>query len=210
MTNQQISHFKIALIGEANAGKTTLSTYVDSGRFVPFCPSTVGASYYAINYENKTFNLWDTSGQEKFAQLTSLYYRNASIMLLVFDASNPGFEKKLRFYLDETKYKVKEDNDYKIIIICNKIDLVNKERLIELRKQVNKIVEYSNSKDNVTDYVEVSSKNKIGREVLLNKINTIANDFYKKREDIQNQYSLDDNIIDLEKQKRLEKSGNCC
>ena len=35
------------------------------------------------------FNIWDTAGQERYRALTKMYYRDATVALLVFDLSNP-------------------------------------------------------------------------------------------------------------------------
>lgn len=200
--------YKIALIGETNSGKTTLANYINSNEFAEITNSTVGAAFFAIKHDEKILELWDTSGQEKYAALTSQYYRNASIMLLVFDASNYRFENKLKYYLDETKLKVNEGIDYKIIVICNKIDLVDKSKLAELKKCVNDVVDFSNSRFNVIDYIEVSCKNKIGRDKLFERINSITDEQYKKKVENENKYnSQDSEVISFDSNY---KESKCC
>jgi len=202
-----MNKYKVVLVGELDAGKTTLARYMCFNDFLDSTVSTVGAAYSHIKYDkNTSVELWDTSGQEKFANLTSLYYKNATIILLVFDCDNSRFENKLKFYLEEISNKVKEDNDYKIIIVCNKIDLVEKSNLNYLKKKINEIVDNSLSKDKVSYYIEISCKNKIGRETLIEKIIYFAQELQEKKSSYAITYNID-NYVNLEDTNQEKK---CC
>lgn len=215
-----MSRCKIALIGEVSAGKTTLAHYLSLNEFFESRSSTIGAAFHPIKHDNKNFELWDTSGQEKFSTLTSLYYRNASIILLVFDANNYQYENKLKYYLEETKLKVDDGNNYRIIIICNKIDLVNKSQLVSLKKRVDEIIVETNSKEHVAEYLEMSCKKKIGRDELLAKIVAIRNEQLGQKQQLESDYftfnkkdkEKNKNIIllDSDEEYRKSKTQGCC
>jgi len=204
---------KISLVGEANAGKTTLAYYMTHDKFLLNSNSTVGASFNAIDYNEKKFQLWDTSGQEKFASLGSIYYRNSDVILIVFDSNNYRFELKLRFYLDEIKTKMNENSIFKLIIVCNKIDLIASSRLNDIKKRVKELVSLSMASDDVVDYVEISCKNKTGRDSLMTAISDACDNVTDKKNRIEKEYSLNDNIIRLDGLNKVDKLSNnssCC
>jgi len=210
-----MSRCKIALIGEVSSGKTTLGNYLRTNQFVEES-CTVGVAFHSFKLDDKNFEIWDTSGQEKFSSLTTVYYRNASIILLVFDANNIRFEDKLKYYLDETKLKVESSKNYRIIIICNKIDLVSETQLANLKKRIDKIIIETNSSECVAGYFEISCKKKIGRNDLLSKIIEIRSE----QIGIETEYSIFDkknkdqyrNVIVLDYNEETKKSStsSCC
>eukprot|EP01090_Pellita_catalonica_P013080 TRINITY_DN3021_c0_g2_i1.p1 TRINITY_DN3021_c0_g2~~TRINITY_DN3021_c0_g2_i1.p1 ORF type:complete len:105 (-),score=12.15 TRINITY_DN3021_c0_g2_i1:28-342(-) len=79
---------KIVLLGDSGVGKTCLVNQFVQETFEKSIPSTVGASFMTkrIFAEGYRLNLqiWDTAGQERFKSLTSMYYRKASVALLVY------------------------------------------------------------------------------------------------------------------------------
>lgn len=44
--------------------------------------------------------LWDTSGQDVYRDLISLYYRDANAAILVFDYSNQESVSGLKYWID--------------------------------------------------------------------------------------------------------------
>ena len=44
---------------------------------------------YKLGSHQVQFNMWDTAGQEKYRSLTSMYFRDANVALLVYDVTNP-------------------------------------------------------------------------------------------------------------------------
>src|SRR5436190_17167130 len=91
-------NLKIVLIGDSGVGKTTLNmNYIkgtkslQSGHSIEDGP-TIGASYYCkqINKGGEIIKLsiWDTAGQERYNSLASIYCRDASGCMCVFDVTN--------------------------------------------------------------------------------------------------------------------------
>jgi Ras-related protein Rab-5C len=69
-----------------------------------------------------TLQLWDTSGQDAFRDLVSLYYRDSNAAILVFDYTNPDSLKNLSFWLKELEDRV-EAKSIVLKIAGNKHDL---------------------------------------------------------------------------------------
>ena len=89
---------KVVLIGDGGVGKTCIISRFISNEFDKEVESTDGASYGTKELElpklNKKINLdiWDTAGQERYKSLTKFFYKDAQIIIMVYDIT-----KKLTF-----------------------------------------------------------------------------------------------------------------
>ncbi|KAI6661667.1 SEC4 [Oopsacas minuta] len=74
--------FKVLLVGDLSAGKTSLMLRFTEAKFNPKQSSTVGIDYKCkrlfIGDDNYKLQVWDTAGQERFRTLTNAYYRGAN------------------------------------------------------------------------------------------------------------------------------------
>ena len=76
--------------------------------------------------------IWDTSGQDMYKNLTSIYYRDAHAAVMVFDFTNPATLDNLKFWLAELDDRV-NTNDIIIKIVGNKHDLIDQcERKLDI------------------------------------------------------------------------------
>ncbi|XP_002716123.2 ras-related protein Rab-42 [Oryctolagus cuniculus] len=90
--------FRIALLGDAAVGKTSLLRCYVAG--APGAPEpeaepepTVGVDFYRRALQLRAgprvkLQLWDTAGHERFRCITRSFYRNVVGVLLVFDVTN--------------------------------------------------------------------------------------------------------------------------
>jgi small GTP-binding protein len=123
--NDDTTPFKVPLIGDANAGKTSILTRFTTDSFISDSSPTVGVSTVNLTFhirgQKVDLSIWDTAGQEKFRSLVPLYARHASIMILVFDISNTvNFSS-----LDDWLTKIRNDMGVNcpLLLCANKIDL---------------------------------------------------------------------------------------
>ena len=107
MTTQTTGH-KIVLLGDSGVGKTCLISRFISGNFDANVNSTNGASYASkkIEYANlgKTLvlDIWDTAGQEKYKSLTKFFYKDAAMVILVYDITRKeSFDNLKNFWYTE-------------------------------------------------------------------------------------------------------------
>ncbi|CAL6088943.1 Rab1a [Hexamita inflata] len=124
--------YKIVVLGEAAVGKTSLLYRYVSDSFDEHPASTISASFYTkklFKQNNKNQNevfklqLWDTAGQEKFAQMSAMYYRNADIVFVVFAVdSRQSFDKAICLI---TEVKAKQQQKQLVVLLGNKCDLPN-------------------------------------------------------------------------------------
>ena len=96
---------KVVLLGKSSVGKTCIITRFVDDEFDKEIISTTGASYANKtlkfkDYNNKEilFEIWDTAGQEKYRSLTQLFYKDASIAILVYDITNDESYNELKNY----------------------------------------------------------------------------------------------------------------
>jgi small GTP-binding protein len=82
--------FKIALIGTRSVGKTCLLLRFHEKLFSESPLSTVGANFTCHQVDRKgekiELQIWDTAGQEKYAEISALYCRDAVCCVAVTDA----------------------------------------------------------------------------------------------------------------------------
>ena len=80
---------KIIVVGDSNAGKTTLVHKLVYGNIPdPIASTTLGVDFHIIPHTNPT-HLWDTGNLEKFAYVNTQLYRNSDAILIVYDIANP-------------------------------------------------------------------------------------------------------------------------
>ena len=121
---------KIALIGDASTGKTSLSRCFINGPLkneVNY-QITVGLDFFTKIIECGNYliklQLWDTAGQERYQSLTSGYLKGVHGCIIVFDVTKRYTFEKIKSWIN----LFSEFNNYNknIIIVGNKIDKKNR------------------------------------------------------------------------------------
>ena len=119
-------NIKVTLIGGSGVGKTCIIRRYYLNEYIENPASTCGGSYTAkqININNKSIqiDLWDTAGQERFRSLGKHFYKDAYIVILVYDITN----KKSFEEIENVWYpSVKEHGEkYSVLaVVGNKCDL---------------------------------------------------------------------------------------
>ena len=108
---------KIVLLGESGVGKTCIISRYTNNTFEDNIMSTTGASYCGKamtfdEYGGKTikFEIWDTAGQEKYRALTKIFYKDASVAILVYDITRrQSYEELKNYWYTQIKESGKED-----------------------------------------------------------------------------------------------------
>jgi len=105
--------FKVLVLGEVNAGKTSLIRRYVEQKFSRNYKPTMGADFNQKDFfeDDKMsvrMQLWDIAGQERFGSFTRVYYKDAVSAVVVFDMEYP---KSL-----QTAIKWKQDIDEKVTL----------------------------------------------------------------------------------------------
>jgi small GTP-binding protein len=114
---------KAVMIGDSNAGKTTLLARWLDDAIDLHQASTIGAAFrrVTIEYEGSQYdlNLWDTAGQEVYRATSPIYCRNARSALVVFDITSRNSFTHLKDWI-----AILNDVDgVSFMIVGNKTDL---------------------------------------------------------------------------------------
>ena len=107
---------KVVLIGEAGVGKTSIISRYSTNTFKSQSTPTPGANFVTKNVtfddEKQTikFEIWDTAGQEKYRSLAKVFYKNASVCVLVYDITRKSsFEELKNYWVKEIKDNAPKD-----------------------------------------------------------------------------------------------------
>lgn len=153
---QEIPTFKVVLLGETAVGKSCLiSRYVNNTFLSNFVPTMGGyftskeIFYKDINKKIK-LDIWDTAGQEKYRSITKMFYKDASVAILVYDITRQeSFLEIKNFWYQEVKENSPEN--LVIAIVGNKKDLyeyeeVNKEDCENFANEVGAVFKETSAK----------------------------------------------------------------
>ena len=151
---------KVIFIGESGVGKTSLIK-VSIGQQIDLQHTlTLTASYFSkkfiYNNQKYNFHLWDTIGQEKYRALTRMFFKDANIVILVYDITNKKSFESLDLWLDQVKNEI--GDDFILAVVGNKSDLFYEEEVSEnqgkeyAKKKCAKF-KLCSAKDNPADFI---------------------------------------------------------
>jgi len=123
--------FKILVVGDIGTGKTSIIKRYVHGIFSQHYKSTIGVEFAlkVINWDTKTeirLQLWDIAGQERFGNMTRVYYKEAVGAFVVFDVTRLGTFDAAAKWKDDIDRKVTvgvEEKPIPVVLLANKIDL---------------------------------------------------------------------------------------
>ena len=134
MDEQDAQPVKVVLLGESGVGKTSIITQFISKKFNQRCPTSVSAQFISkiIKFpeysKNLKFDIWDTVGQEKYRSLTKIFYKDADIIIFVYDITTEFSFKAIKdYWYQETKEHT--DIEPILALAANKIDLYKDEQI---------------------------------------------------------------------------------
>ena len=129
----EVYRCKVALLGDKYVGKSSIVRRLCNNEFFEQYDVTMGVAYSQKIFQTKSnqnvrFHLWDTAGEEKFRSMLTFYYRDADVILLVFDITNDVSFKHLEYWKNEIENRSKKDS--LVWIIGNKTDCDESSRVV--------------------------------------------------------------------------------
>ena len=146
---------KVGIVGNYNVGKSSfLDSYIDQE--IKKCQlSTIGVDFRTkiIDYENNSYKLhiWDTAGQEQFANIVRGYLREVDIIIFMYDITNIKSFKDLPKWINEVDFLNKDKKIIKYVVGHKKDDEKNREVNIRNVKKYCKEIGIKNSETSVND-----------------------------------------------------------
>ena len=149
--------FKITVVGDGTAGKTSLIRNFTQGSFKDDYVKTIGAQFskHEEKIEDDLCKLffWDIAGQDTFHFLRPTFYQGSNAAIIVYSLEENDFGKEsfghVKAWYNEIK---KHCGDIPVVLFGNKVDLVTKKSPIE--EKALKFVK----KRNLIEYFRTSSK----------------------------------------------------
>ncbi|KAM4040488.1 ras-related protein Rab-32 [Anomaloglossus baeobatrachus] len=121
--------FKVLVIGELGVGKTSIIKRYVHQLFSQHYRATIGVDFAlkVINWDSKTLvrlQLWDIAGQERFGNMTRVYYKEAVGAFVVFDVTRGStFEAITKWKSDlDSKVHLPNGGPIPAILLANKSD----------------------------------------------------------------------------------------
>ena len=144
-------------------------------------------------------DIWDTAGQEKYKSLTKFFYKDAAMVILVYDITRKvSFDNLKNFWYKEIQ--TYGEKNIVLAIAGNKSDLYDDEAIPEKEAR-----EFAKSIDAV--FALTSAQNNSGINKLFQDIGNkyLDPNFQEKVQDIKNEKEQDKGIT-LDKKKEIEKN----
>ena len=119
----------VVICGDEMVGKTSLLTRFENNGFPQTYHPTIAIDFKQIHTRNAHFRICDTSGKTKYEQVVSNQFKEALVILFVFDLSNPdSLESVTKRWLRLAQWEERQRGNVFGYLIGNKIDL-NKEEI---------------------------------------------------------------------------------
>ena len=192
---------KVVLVGESGVGKTSIIKQFTSHKFDPDCPASISSQFSSkiVNISNSKkairFDLWDTAGQEKYRSLAKIFYKDARIIIFVYEITNKKSFEGLQTYWYQQVNANRLPNVV-FALVGNKSDLYNNAEVDEK--------EASDWADSIGAIFQTTSAlSNIGIDVLFDNVGKkfLNPDFnYKKDEDQKKQAYEKKNLINHQRQ----------
>eukprot|EP01027_Heterolobosea_sp_BB2_P005023 GEZU01007727.1.p1 GENE.GEZU01007727.1~~GEZU01007727.1.p1 ORF type:complete len:223 (+),score=67.26 GEZU01007727.1:89-757(+) len=124
--------YKILVVGDIGTGKTSIIKRYVHNFFSPAYKSTIGVDFAlkVLNWDQNTvvrLQLWDIAGQERFGNMTRVYYKEAVGAMVVYDITRPAtFEAVAKWKNDiDRKVFLADNRPIPCVLLANKCDLPN-------------------------------------------------------------------------------------
>ncbi|KAF3420767.1 hypothetical protein E2986_09648 [Frieseomelitta varia] len=179
--------YKILVIGELGAGKTSIIKRYVHQFFSQHYRATIGVDFAlkVLNWDPHTIirlQLWDIAGQERFGNMTRVYYKEAVGAFIVFDVTRSAtLDAVVKWKQDlDSKVQLPDGSPIPCVLLANKCDQ-QKEGLVNSPAKMD---EYCKEK-NFAGWFETSAKENINIEeaakFLVNKLKKSASLFAEYR-----------------------------
>jgi len=129
-TNKPKDHlYKILVIGDLGTGKTSIIKRYVHRFFTQHYRATIGVDFAlkVLNWDETTLirlQLWDIAGQERYGNMTRVYYKEAVGAFIVFDVTRRNtFESVANWKSDlDSKVQLPDGSPIPCVLLANKCD----------------------------------------------------------------------------------------
>ncbi|OHT09048.1 Ras family protein [Tritrichomonas foetus] len=153
---------KVLVVGEMGTGKTSLIRQYVQGFFSDFYKTTIGVDFANkdIVWDDHTtisLQLWDIAGQERYGNMTHVYYQEACAAFVVFDVTRVSSLEMVKEWKKDIDEKVltSEKQPIPCLLLGNKIDLCQEGVWAKSKEEMDQFV----AENRFIGFVETSARN---------------------------------------------------
>jgi len=123
--------YKVLVVGDIGTGKTSIIKRFVHNIFSEHYKSTIGVDFAlkVMHWDSSTtvkLQLWDIAGQERFGNMTRVYYKEAVGAFVVFDVTRTSTFEAVTKWKNDLDQKVTlppDDRPIPVVLLANKADL---------------------------------------------------------------------------------------
>ena len=160
--------FKVAILGDASVGKTTLTYRFITGDFLQTLKSSIGTTLYSklVEYKGDLIKLqiWDFAGEKRFRFLLLGYIEGANGVFLMYDITSSISFLHLQEWLDVVR---QQEGHIPIMLIGSKLDL-KKYRSVSTEEGLKAAKQFG-----LFSFIELSSKSGENVEIAIKQMTKI-------------------------------------
>ena len=208
--------YKMIILGDSSVGKSSLFKKLITEKFDPKIISTIGIDRRTLPITINTpdegekeidITLYDTAGQERYRTLSINYFRDSQGLLIVYDITQNDTFQNIESWLDNIKETLGENDDYLMILLGNKLDLINdnpSKRAVTVEDaknfcQKNKL--FWGGECSIKD-IEIEDLKDLFKGFIEEVYSKIGNNIHNKHES--------SSILEKSKHKKRKKNKECC
>ena len=188
---------KIIFVGQANTGKTCLLHALLNDDFKENLGTTINPGFSNLTAEDSNgiihkMKLWDTSGQERYQSLSKIFFREADIAVVCFDAHEDNSIQATKSWVDLV---LSQSPSCKLIFVGTKQDLIDDNQASLVLSQADSFFENYNPSDILTTSAKTNRNINLLKTTIANSLSEI------------NEQTNDDLNVDL---KEVENNNSSC
>ena len=213
---------KVVLLGESGVGKTSIINQFTIKKFNPRCATSESAKFVSKIVEfpefeaSIKFDIWDTVGQEKYRSLTKIFYRDAKVIIFVYDITKEFTFNAIKDYWYKETCDTTEGKPL-LALVANKNDLYDKQTVNHkdakiFAEEINAIFQTTSALND--QGINILFEN-IGKKIIMpdydyrDTNNQTQKDFSKKSQDEKNNKKI--KLVKKNKDDETkEKKKKCC
>ncbi|OHT15669.1 Ras-related protein Rab-13 [Tritrichomonas foetus] len=201
-------NLKFVILGEPSVGKTCLTTRACYDKFSNTYEATIGVQFSQttceINSHQTKLCFWDTSGQQRYTEITSHYFRGADVAFFCFSLNDQISLQSLENWIISLNEHT-QPVSAAFLVGC-KSDIPQTIRDVEIEKF---------AKSNNLEYFKTSSKNStnitdlIQRAAFVGSLVKQIRTKQNKEKFVQHKKITEAKQVDISNQEKKE-GGKCC
>ncbi|XP_062520382.1 ras-related protein Rab-38-like [Corticium candelabrum] len=202
--------YKVLVIGEASVGKTSIIKRYVHRVFSAVYQATIGVDFAMklLPWDDHTLinlQMWDIAGQERYGNMTRVYYREAVGAFIVFDVSRSATFDAVQKWKNDLDEKVHLPNGKPVpcILLANKCDKPKEGIVIDAKKMEEYCVEKG-----FLQWYETSAKDNINIDAATHSLvaKIIENEKYNNWHEEHDQYNK---LVNL-RESGMRQNNDCC